>query len=205
MRFQIGILLSAFIGQSMLPAWASADEPSANPTTLTFAQGGTIRVTLKTGAVEIVGTSDDKIRVSWQSAPSEQGKRVRIDLQQASAKEAEVEVDGPGNHTQYRIEVPRRSNLVVSMQAGDLGVRGVLGNLSANLLAGNLDLRIAGPNDYRAVSGSVTTGGLTAKPWYVDKGGLFRSFETSGTGEFEIKAHVLAGQLTIREDRGEAR
>jgi hypothetical protein len=50
------------------------------------------------------------------------------------------------------------------------------------------------------VRGSVTSGGLSAKPWSVDKGGLFRSFEVTGEGSRALKAEVLAGQLEIRQE-----
>jgi hypothetical protein len=194
------IALLASICLSAFPAWGKADEPSANPTTLTFAGGGTIRMTFNVGTFEVVGAADEKITVSWHSASRERESRVKVSLRQSSAKEALLEVDGPRGDVHYRIEVPRQSSVILSMRAGDLGVRGVRGSLHANLLAGNLELRVAEPRDYRTVRASVTTGGLTAKPWQVDTGGLWRSFEASGTGEFEIEAHVLAGQLTIRRE-----
>jgi hypothetical protein len=194
------IALLALVCLSIFPGWAKADEPSPNPTILTFAGGGTIRMTLHVGKFEVVGAADEKITVSWRSASPEHEGRVKVNLRQLSGKEAMLAVDGPGNDVHYRIEVPRQSNVVLSMRAGDLEVRGVRGSMNADLLAGNLELGVAEPRDYRTVRASVTSGGLSAKPWQVDTGGLWRSFEANGAGKFEIKAHVLAGQLTIRQE-----
>lgn len=181
------------------PAWSiAADAP--NPATLPFKPGGTIRLSLPSGAVEIVGTGDEEITVSWRSTRELDGK-VKVDLREESGgKEAVVAVDGPSNHIRYRIEVPRQSSVVMRMNAGDCSVRGIQGNVTASLLAGNLDLRIGEPSAYRSVRGSVTSGGLVAKPWGINKGGLFRSFEGTGAGAYEIKAEVLAGQLVIRQE-----
>jgi hypothetical protein len=190
-------LLTALLAAA--PAWGIAAD--ANPSTLPFRGSGTIRLDLPSGAVEVIGTADERITVSWHSTTSRdlEGK-VKVDLREESGgKEAVVAIEGPSNHVRYRIEVPRRSSVVMRMSAGDCLVHGIQGDLTANLLAGNLELQIDEPRDYRAVRGSVTSGGLTAKPWGIDKGGLLRSFEVTGPGAHEINAKVLAGQLVIRQ------
>ncbi len=177
-----------------------ADGLGANPTTMTFAAGGTIRMNLNVGTMEVVGVPDDRITVSWHSRFLDDESAVSVKVQRSGARDASVVVDGPGNSVDYRIEVPQQSNVVIHMRAGDLDVRGILGSVAANLLAGNMDLRIAEPRHYRSVSASVTAGGLTAKPWHTDAGGLWRSFSASGEGEFDLHARLLAGQLTIRSE-----
>jgi hypothetical protein len=84
------------------------------------------------------------------------------------------------------------------MRAGNLDIREVSGSMDIGVLAGNLDISLPDPASVRHVDASVTTGGLTAKPWKVDKGGIGRSYEREGAGEFDLRARVLAGQLTIR-------
>jgi hypothetical protein len=86
------------------------------------------------------------------------------------------------------------------MQAGELDIHGLRGDVDADLLAGELDLRVAEPSRYRRVRASVTFGELTAKPWHFDTSGVGRSFATSGSGEYELRARVLAGQLTLRAE-----
>ena len=182
------------------PSWAVSADPM-DPSTLPFKDGGTIRMNLPSGAVEIVGTTDERITVSWRSTSRDLDERVKVDLREESGgKEAVVKISGPSNHIRYTVEVPRQSRVIMRMSAGDCRVRGIRGDLSANLLAGNLDLQIDEPGNYRLVRGSVTSGGLVAKPWRVDKGGLFRSFEATGAGTREIKAELLAGQLVIRQE-----
>ena len=181
-----------------LPALGIAAETS-QPVTLAFKAGGNIRMNLPSGGVDVVGTADERITVSWRSSSADLERKVRVDLRDES-NEAVVAIEGPSNHIRYQVEVPRQSSIVIRMSAGDCAVRDVQGDVSAKLLAGNLELRIADPRDYRLVRGSVTSGGLSAKPWGIDKGGLFRSFEATGDGKHEIKMEVLAGQLVIRQE-----
>ena len=194
----IGIRLLMALLAAAPACGIAADAP--NPSSLAFKDGGTIHLKLPSGEVEVVGTADERITVSWRFSKDPDGK-VKVDLREESGgKEAVVAVDGPSNHIRYRIEVPRKSSVVMRMNAGDCSVRGIQGNLTASLLAGNLDLRIDEPAGYRSVIGSVTSGGLVAKPWRIDKGGLFRSFEATGTGSRTLKAEVMAGQLVIGQE-----
>ena len=43
-------------------------------------------------------------------------------------------------------------------------------------------------------------GELDAKPWQTEKAGLWRSFKLEGDGEYDLRARLIAGQLTIRAD-----
>jgi hypothetical protein len=155
---------------------------------------------LNVGTMEVVGVQGDRITVSWHSRTPEDENRVSVKVQRSDGKDATVVVDGPGNRVKYRIEVPQQSSVAIHMRAGDLGVRGVLGSVEADLLAGNMDLRVADPQRYRTVSASVTAGELTAQPWHADTGGLWRSFRASGKGDYDLRARLLAGQLTIRSE-----
>jgi hypothetical protein len=105
----------------------------------------------------------------------------------------------------YRIEVPRQSNVSIDMLAGELDVSGVQGNFDAELLAGEMDLSVASPEQYRSVRASVTAGEITARPWQIDLDGLWRSFKATGDGDYELRAHLLAGQITIRSDQAQDR
>ena len=178
---------------------AAADEPSTNPSTIAFPAGGSIRMSLHVGAMEVVGVDEPRITVSWHSTQREEPD-VKVKLTRSGANAATLVVDGPGNRVHYRIEVPRQSNMAIHMQAGDLDIHGLRGDIEADLLAGNLDLRVAEPARYRTVRTSVTAGEITAKPWDFDTGGLFRSFATKGNGEYDLRASVLAGQLTLRAE-----
>ncbi|MDQ2961702.1 MAG: hypothetical protein M3R31_00885 [Pseudomonadota bacterium] len=155
---------------------------------------------LKTGTMEVVGVLDEKIAVSWRAKFPEDERDVRVRLQRTGAQDAMIVVDGPGDRVHYRIEVPRQSDVAIRMRAGDLNVHGIFGSVEADLLAGNMELRIADPRRYRNVSASVTAGELTATPWHADTRGLWRSFRATGAGDYDVRARLLAGQLTIRSE-----
>lgn len=186
---------------AVCPCAAMADQLSTNPTTMNVGADGTIRMNLNAGTIQIVGVADDKITVSWHSRSPEDERDVSVKLKRSEdGKDAAVVLDGPGNRMHYRIGVPQQSNVVIHMRAGNLDVRGILGSVDADLLAGNMDLRVADPRHYHTVAASVTAGGLTARPWRADTGGLWRSFTASGDGDYDLRARLLAGQLTIRSD-----
>jgi hypothetical protein len=193
-------VLLTLVCLAVFPSWAIADELSSNPTIMNFGAGGTVRMNLNIGTMAVVGVQDDRIAVSWHSRLPEDESNVRVKLQRPGGKDATVVVDGPGDRVHYRIEVPQQSNVAIHMRAGDLDVHGILGSVEADLLAGNMDLRVAEPRHYHTVSASVTAGGITAHPWHEDTGGLWRSFRASGDGDYDLRARLLAGQLTIRSE-----
>ena len=182
---------------------AAADELSPNPTSLGFPTGGTIRMQLNMGTVEVVGVPEDKITVSWRAKSSRSERRVSVKLQRSGAKEATLDLDGPDDDIRYRIEVPRQSNVSIRMNAGELNVSGIVGNLDAELLAGEMDLLVSSPEQYRSVRAAVTAGEITARPWKIDLDGLVRSFKATGDGDYELRAQLLAGQITIRSDQAQ--
>jgi hypothetical protein len=167
---------------------------------LSFVSGGTIRMKLNKGVMEVVGVPGDAIKVSWRAKSPDDEQAVKVRLQRSGDTEASVTVDGPGNDITYRIEVPRRSDVAVHMRAGELTIRGIDGSMDVDLMAGELDLSIPEPHRYRSVAASVTAGELDAKPWRTETGGLWRSFRKSGEGDYDLRARLLAGQLTIRAE-----
>jgi len=197
-RNQVLVLLALGVLATGAPRQGLAAEPAANPGTMAFAPGGTIRMKLNKGRIDVVGVSEDRITVSWRSTSVDDERDVKVKLERSGAKEASVSVDGPSEHTRYRIEVPRRSEVGIRMRAGELDVSGIDGSLDVELLAGELDLRLAEPRRYRSVAASVLAGDLTARPWHADTSGLWRSFKFTGEGDYDLRARLLAGELRIR-------
>ena len=181
-------LLSAEIGK--------VEEVGKSPTEAVFAAGGKLRLSLCSGAAEIEGTDENRIRVSFSSAhDSTAHVRVKVLTTQS---QAEISVaDCPHNSFQIKIEVPKSSHLYVRMFAGDLEVRDLVGDKDVEMHAGQLTMHIGEPADYAHVDGSVSSGGLEAPPFAVSKGGLFRSFRKVGPGKYRLHAHVGAGELDI--------
>jgi len=179
---------------------ALAEPPSANPTTMGFAAGGKIRMNLNVGSVEVVGGAEERIKVSWHSSRPEDEREVSVKLEGSGTREATLTMDGPGNRIEYLIEVPEQSSVNIDMNAGTLEVRGILGDLEAQLLAGEMTLRVADPRYYRTVSAAVTVGEIEAPPWHVDLEGFARSFKATNDGDYAVRAGLLAGQITIRSE-----
>ena len=183
----------------LLVAPLALAQNAANPSMLPFVQAGAIRMKLNKGDMEVVGSDTDRITVSWTPADGTAGE-VKVKLERVADKEAAVVVDGPGNRVRYRIEVPRRSDIAIHMRAGQLDVHGIAGSMDVDLMAGQMTLGLVDPLRYRSVEASVTAGELDAQPWRVEKSGLWRSIKGIGEGEYDLRARLLAGQLTIRGD-----
>jgi len=182
-------------------ARAGADAPTPNPVSMNFAAGGAIHMNFKTGTAEVIGAPDEKISVSWRSSKYPEDEReVSVQLRRTGPADATLDVKGPGEHMKYRVEVPRQSSVNIEMQAGELVVRGIQGNLDAELLAGEMDLRLPAAARYRKVSAAVTVGEISARPWDKDVSGLFRSLSVTNEGDYELSARLLAGELRIRSE-----
>lgn len=188
------------LGFGLMLAGATLAEEAANPTTMSFAASGAIQMKLNKGDIEVVGTDSDTISVAWTSDTADDHRGVKVRLQRPAANEASVFLDGPGDRIRYHIEVPHRSDVAIHMRAGELQVRGVVGSMDVDLIAGQMDLRLGDPRRYGNVAASVTAGELEAKPWQIEKAGLWRSFKLSGEGGYELRARLIAGQLTIRAE-----
>jgi hypothetical protein len=153
-----------------------------------------IRMNLRSGDVTIVGTDANVIRVTCdvrRGAP----EAVKITF---AANRLTVR-GGTHNDTHYRIEVPRKTNLVVRGAAGDLRLSGVTGDKDVELNAGDLIIDVGDPASYRHVEASVLAGDLVASAFGVTKDGLFRSFDNDyPTGRYRLRAKLLAGDLLLR-------
>jgi hypothetical protein len=170
----------------------------------TFPGGGRIVLDLSAGDYEIVGTRENLIHVEWRTGDAEDRGEVRVRAD-AGAGRATIVTEGPGlaaaAHTGFivRIRVPRRSDLVVRLSAGDLDIRGIEGSKDVNAQAGDVNIEIGDRNDYRSVDASVAVGGLDASAFRIEKGGFFRSLHWNGRGKYELRANLKVGQVTLRE------
>jgi hypothetical protein len=187
-------LLLAFIGSTPV---VYADGAPPNPTTLPFPSGGVIVMKINQGEVSVVGVAEERISVSRQGRIRDDERNAKIRLERRGDKEATLLIDGWDDHVRYRIEVPRQSDIAIHMRAGELKVGGIVGSMDVDLIAGEMNLRVSDPTRYKAVSASVTAGQLTAKPWGTDAPGLWRSLKAKGGGDLELRARLIAGELTI--------
>ena len=173
---------------------AKIDELGKSPVETKFVSGGRIRMDLCSSGIEIVGTDDSAVRVSYH--PERDNVRVRL---QISGDHADLRLSGcPHNNFQARIEIPKSSSLYVRMMAGQLDVRDVTGDKDVELSFGQLNVEVGKTEQYARVDASVNSGEINASAFTVDKGGLFRSFSQKGPGKYRVHTHVGAGEVDLR-------
>jgi len=186
------VLLS--LSTAMIAQNAKVEEVGRNPVEAKFASGGRVRMDLCSSGIELVGTDQSRLRVSYH--PDRGDVKVRIDV---SGERADLQITNcPRNNFRATIEVPKSSALYVRMFAGELNVSDITGDKDVVLHFGQLTMDIGKPEDYARVNASVNSGQLDISPFSVSKGGLFRSFDQSGPGKYRVYAHVGAGQLELR-------
>jgi hypothetical protein len=178
-------------------AWAQdvrIEEVGKSPVEAKFPAGGQIRMDLCPGGIELVGTDDQVVRVSYH--PERDDVKVRIN---ASGDRGDLKLSGcPHNNFKVRIEIPKFTGLYVRMMAGQLDVQDITGDKDVELHFGQLNLDVGKPEQYGHVDASVNSGQLEAGAFNVSKGGLFRSFDQTGPGKYRLHAHVGAGQVELR-------
>src|SRR4051812_23612412 len=119
------ILAALLLSTAFLAAQdARIEEVGKSPVETKFPAGGRIRMDLCSSGIQIVGTDDSAVRVSYH--PERDNVRVRL---QISGDRADLRLTGcPHNNFQARIEIPKSSALYVRMMAGQLDVRDVTGD-----------------------------------------------------------------------------
>jgi hypothetical protein len=93
--------------------------------------------------------------------------------------------------------VPKNTGLYLRMPAGEVSLSGVTGDKDVSIHAGDLNISVGDPKDYREVDCSVSAGDLNAGPFGVSKDGLFRSFHQTGNGAYRLRVHTAAGDINL--------
>jgi hypothetical protein len=166
--------------------------------TVAFASGAQLRVRAGSGEVRIVGSDRDRIAVHYSGRDAARSDEVDVAFRH-HGNASELEIKGaPHNEFVTIIEVPRSTNLNVRMPFGVLVVSDVVGNKDVEVHSGALTIDVAPAEQYSRVEASIYAGDLRARPFAVDKSGLFRSFARHGEGRYALRAHLGAGELTLR-------
>jgi len=153
---------------------------------------------LESGGYTITPTDSDTISVTCHASSERRLDNVKVEIEPGiSTAELQVRNTPDGGNFQAIIEVPRRSNLWIRLTAGELVVDDIEGDKNLELRAGRLRVDIPHPEQYGHRDASVLTGAIDASAFGVSKGGLFRSFEQSGSGEYRLHAHVTSGQIDL--------
>jgi hypothetical protein len=181
---------------ALLVSSLQARQPQS-PVEKPFAKGGTIHMRLAAGGYKIAGRHDERIRVSWRANRPEDAAHLKADTE-IQGHSATIVTSGFRNGVEFTIEVPFRSDLDVELTAGDLEVRGVEGNKKIESWAGDVNVDIGQPEQYKRVDASVRAGDLNAPPFKVSTGGLLRSFSWTGSGPYSLSVKLFAGDLNLR-------
>jgi hypothetical protein len=198
MRNHTAFVTAVIISWTLLPAMAAVAQRTgdSNAVERAFAPGGTVRLDLGAGEYRITGTAEEKVRVRWSTQKPEDARRVRVSADVAG-KTATVRTSGPNNGFRVEIEIPERSHVDLDLSAGEITMRRVEGSKNISMWAGEASIEIGDPARYRRVDASVRFGEIGARPFNVNKGGIFRSFHWNGNGEYTLRARIFAGELQL--------
>jgi hypothetical protein len=182
-----------------LSVLAQTKSTCEDPREFPFQPSGELRLDLRSGDVDIIGTDRTGVRVSCELKETDRLNEVRVEFKSKGTL-GELKVKGgPSNEFRMRVEVPANSHLWVRVPAGDVDIKGVTGNKDIEVRAGDLKIDVGNAADYAKAQASVRAGGLNAAPFGIHKGGLFRSFSRENpAGKFTLRAHLTAGDLTLR-------
>ena len=195
-RVVIGIGSCGFVFASLLAPSMGAQTEVLDRA---FAPGGTVVLDLSAGEYEIVGTADNRIHVDWRESDS---RDVNVDVD-VKGREATIWIDGPLTQgAEALVELPQRTNLVVTLSAGELRIRRLEGSKNVSARAGEIEIEVGARDQYRQVDASVRIGELRADAFDVKKEGFFRSFTWAGKGQYDLRAHLTVGELNLQKGAG---
>jgi hypothetical protein len=162
-----------------------------------FVDAGQVELDLSAGTYRIFASPDNTIRVTAYPTESRgaDDTDVRIDVR---GSRADIAIDGPINDgVRVDIALPRRTNIISSLTAGEFQLRDIEGSKDISARAGEIDIRVGQARDYRKVSAAVKIGELRAPAFKVNKEGFFRSFDWSGGGRHDLRVSLLVGEVKL--------
>jgi hypothetical protein len=161
-----------------------------------FVRGGRIVMDLSAGAYTIRGGAADTIRVRWETRDPRDMSSVRTDIA-VSGTNATIRTRGPKNNFRVDVDVPAVTDIQLELSAGELLFRGVEGNKSVSMWAGEVTMEVGDAQMYRRVDLTVRAGEIQAIPFGGTRGGLLRSFRWDGNGKYTIIAKLFAGEVRL--------
>jgi hypothetical protein len=153
-------------------------------------------IELGSGDYQIVASASDSIAVVYDEG-SDAVRKVKVQIDSGHGQN-HIKIAGEKSNFHAVIEVPRRTDLRVRMNAGGLSIGDVEGNKDIEIVAGNLELNSLRPQDYAQADFSVRVGDVYAPLFKTTKTKLRQSFSTAGPGKYRLHAHVGVGDMTLR-------
>jgi Putative adhesin len=163
-----------------------------------FSAAGRLDLDVRSGDVSVRGIEDNQVRVRFEGRSDDEIKDVKVSFKVAGNNGVLKVTGGPRNNFRIRIEIPKRSDLKLRVSAGEVSVEDLIGDKDVEMWAGDLTMRVGDTSDYGKVDASVRAGDLDMGPFGVSKSGLFRSYQTTGSGTHRLHVHVTAGDVELR-------
>jgi hypothetical protein len=159
-----------------------------------FTDAGLIRMDLGAGEYRITSSQGNRIRLDWSVKHPEDLSKVRAKAD-VHGREAVITTEGPHDGFKVAIRLPARADLHIWLTAGEIHIEGVQGSKDVQSHAGEIWIDVGRPEDYSRVHASVWAGEIHAAPFHGQKEGLFRSFDWTGKGPYQLLAKLKAGEL----------
>jgi len=169
-----------------------------------FAAGGVVILDANVGDVRVAPTDQEgKLRLVIISHKQEDAEAaphwVREFAVNGSQAKIVLQMPKHGNHNfDVTLYVPKRSDLRLDLEVGDLTIEGITGNTDAELGVGDLKMTVPDPHAYRAVSMSVHIGDVHAGAFGLEPSGfLGKSVERKfNAGSYRLKLHTGIGDVS---------
>lgn len=161
--------------------------------TVPLADYGRLSLDVAAGGVDVFPGTSGMVRITATRAGSE----ARI-WQRVGGSRAEVRLDNLGTNPRISVEVPRHTDLDITLRAGELKVHQVAGHKKLDVRAGRIQVENA-RSEYGHVRAFVLSGRIAAPVFSADTGGIWRSRSWKGAGDSYLNATVLAGEVDLRE------
>lgn len=169
-----------------------------------FDAGGVVIVNANVGDLRLQPAEDDAhIRLVITSRKLDDAAAAPHWIREfaVNGSQAKIVLEMPkhGEHNfDVTLYVPKRSDLRLNLEVGDLTIEGITGNTDAELGVGDLHMTVPDPHAYRAVAMSVHIGDVDAKAFGLEPSGfLGKSVQRQfSAGSYRLKLHTGIGDVS---------
>jgi hypothetical protein len=164
-----------------------------------FVSGGSLHVHLGVGDLRVTRGDANKIRLHYtvKSHSERNVKEATADID-IHSNTADIEFRAPGGNTEFDVdlEVPQQTNLDLHDKVGDITIDNVEGDKDIELNVG--DIRVtADQKSFRLVHASTNIGDVNSGGFGEADGWLGKTLRYHGDGKYELRAHVLVGDINL--------
>jgi hypothetical protein len=165
-----------------------------------FAAGGILHLHMSVGDLHIRRGDSNRISLHYtvKSRRERNLKESHVDFD-VRDKDATIEFHAPmSGNTQFdvELEVPANTSLDLHEKVGDMTVEGIEGDKDLELGVG--DIRVQREHStYRLVRASAGVGDVNSDGYGETSGWLGKTLKYHGDGQYELRAHVGVGDITL--------